>query len=125
MLNRRFSQKIAIFILPLLLIIGCAGSRRDKTIESTFHALNAAKEGFLVWDESHQSSIVKRAVTFEDGRRDLFVYWEKRDKVVVAFEAGYKAIAFAALDKSEKNVEEAVNRVKEVFELIKTLAEGE
>jgi hypothetical protein len=117
---------LAAVILPfILLAISCAGSRQQKTIESTFHALNAAKDGFLIWDNSHQQSIVNRATSFEEGRIKIFVYREKREAIISAFEVAYRAIALAALDKSETNVDEALKRAKDVFDAIRILAESE
>lgn len=127
MLSKPLIQRIAAFVLPvvILLAVSCAASKREKTIESTFHALNAAKDGFKIWDDSHQQSIVKRATSFEDGRIKLFVYREKREKIILAFETAYRAVALAALDKSEENVEEVLRRAKSVFDAIKLLAEEE
>ena len=126
MIHSQRTRYIAAIILPLILLFaGCAARQRGKTIESTFHALDAAKDGFVIWDGTHQKSIVNRATSFEEGRIKLFVYREKREKIITAFETAYRAIALAALDKSETNVEEALKRAKAVFDAINGLAESE
>lgn len=118
-----FSRTKLFFVLPLLMLlfVACGAQSREKTLKTTFVGVNAAREGFLVWDRAQQTKIVDEATTFEDGRRDLLIYAERRAPVVEAFNVAYQAIALAALDPDAANLDEAVVQAKLLFESIKKL----
>ena len=91
--------------IVLVLVLACvACSGQQAVLRDSLATLNAARDGFIVWDDVHQGMIVRSATSLEDGKRELAAYRAKREVVVRAFELGYKVIATAALDTTADNI---------------------
>lgn len=113
----------AVYLLPvvLLLAVGCGPNAKQKALRTTLTGLNAARDGFVGWDNVHQQGIVDDATSLEDGKAKLKAYRAKREKAVVAFEIAYRAVAVAALDMTTANVGEALRAAGDLFDLVREL----
>lgn len=79
------------------LVAGCGASQRETTLRTSFVTINAAKDGFASWDQSHQAALVDAATSLSDGQAKLVAYRASRERVDAAFEVAYRAVAFAAV----------------------------
>lgn len=92
----------AIAVLILLVLACCAGGRREQVataqagLQTAMSAAEAAARGFEEWDRAHQGAIVAAATSEADGRAKLATYRQKREAVLLAFEA-FEATVDAAL----------------------------
>lgn len=94
-----FYATLALF---LGIAISCASQQTALRVSLT--SLNAARDGFIAWDDAHQGVLVTQAKTLEEGKASLASYIGKRETVIRAFDLAYKAIATAALDPSTANL---------------------
>lgn len=97
-----------VVLLFVVALAACGPSAKQKTIATTLAATNAARDAFLLYDDTRQASIVDNATSLEEGKERLAAWREDRDEVVAAFETVYRAIAIAATDASDMNVAEMV-----------------
>lgn len=108
--------------IVLLALTACPGpDARQKALQTSLVALNAARDGFLSWDGNHQQQIVREATSLENGQAALSEYRTRRESVVQGFTVAYSALAAAALEKSAAMILEAATAAKEVYTLIKML----
>jgi hypothetical protein len=127
MLSYQRRHQLLAFLLGLTLIalalqsVGCSASSRQRAIKSTLVAVDAARDGFTVWDERTQDAIVEAAQTKIDGREMLLAHREKRTPIVLGFNAVYRALALAALDPEEANVAIAATLAADLYETIKEI----
>lgn len=115
--------------LWISLIVVCAMSTgcpnaRQKALSVGLTSLNAARDGFIVYDEQHQDQLVKDATSLEDGQAKLDAYRKLREPVTQAFIVAYSALAVAALDDNMARLVEAGNAATEVYQLVKLLLKG-
>ena len=85
-----------ILLVLVMLALGCSASHRERTIKATLAAVNEARDSFVTLDNSAQQTIVAIAPSYERGLAALLVYRKRREVVVDAFAAAYRAIALAA-----------------------------
>src|SRR5258706_4980729 len=52
-----------LLVVFLGLVAGCGANQRQNTIKTTLVAFNAARDGFLEWDDKHQDATVAKAAT--------------------------------------------------------------
>src|SRR5512136_2752575 len=112
--------------LPVLLLFFCLGQSgcgTPKALRITLTGLNAARDGFIAYDMQVQTRIVSDASSFEMGRIKLDIYRAEREKVILALEIAYKALATAAVDPSELNITGAVTAAREVIGLVQSIQE--
>jgi hypothetical protein len=107
--------------LVIMLLVGCGGNQRQTTLKAMFTTLNAARDGFEKWDEVRQQQIIDAATSKEAGQAVLATFREARDKVYLAFEIGYRALAAAALSEDELTLETARKMSEQLFKEIATL----
>lgn len=81
-----------------LAMASCGASARQTAINTSFGAVNAARDGFAAWDADHQAVLVSHATDAISGQAALDAYRAKRAPVVTLFETAYHAIALLALD---------------------------
>jgi hypothetical protein len=113
--------KAAVLILGVVLA-GCGGAAaRQKALRADLNVLNTARDGFVVWDDQHQASIVEEAITYEAGTQALDDYHQRREPVLAGFEAAYRALAVAAFEANFENALKAYNEILVIYDLIKTL----
>lgn len=86
-----------ILLLIVALAVSCGPSAREKTLRASLITVNAAKDGFVTWDQERKNAIVAEATSYEVGESTLTAYIEEREKVLLSFELAYKAIATAAV----------------------------
>jgi hypothetical protein len=111
-------------VLILLAVASCGPDAKQKALKYSLTGLNAARDGFVVWDASHQQKIVEDATSLEGGKLALATYRSKRESVLHAFNLAYSAIAVAALDPSTEMLMEALKAAREVYLLVKTFTDG-
>jgi len=112
------------FVICLVLAASCGPSAKQKALKYSLTGLNAARDGFVVWDAAHQQKIVDDATSLEGGQTALAAYRTRREHVLQSFIVAYSALAVAALDPSAEMLIEALNAAKEVYALIKTFTAG-
>lgn len=76
---------------------GCGASARERTLNATLVTVNAARDGFIEHDRVTQLALVDAAPTREAAVAELAAYRKKREPVVEAFTAAYRALAIAAV----------------------------
>jgi len=79
-------------------------SARERVLRTTFSSINAARDGFVVYDAQRQQQIVADAKTLEEGKAAFVVYRQSREHVLVLFEGVYHALATALLANDAKSL---------------------
>jgi hypothetical protein len=102
-------------------LLACGPNAKQKTLTTTLTGLNAARDGFIAWDNTHQQNIVKKATSLADGQAKLKTYRAKRAKLEAGFAVAYKAVATAALDLKQENLLIALSAVVELYADIRAL----
>lgn len=88
-------------VILAMMLSGCGPTQRQKTIHAVLIATNAARDGFVVWDDRHQLAIVERAPSHAEGAEQLADYRREREPIVKGFVAVYRAIAIASVLQSK------------------------
>jgi hypothetical protein len=112
-------------LVILAMVAACGPDAKQQALKYSLTGLNAARDGFVVWDANHQQKIVDDATSLEQGKQALADYRAKREKVLQSFTVAYSALAVAALDPSAEMLVEALAAATEVYKLIKTFTDGE
>lgn len=114
------------WLLLVVLVMACGASQREKTLQATLTATNAARDGFVAWDDAYQMGVVDKVTTSAEAdaaEAKLDAYVKRRGPVIVAFEIVYRAIAIAAIlnddPKSLTNVALAAQQLRKAIEAIK------
>ena len=118
---------LAAFFTTLLAcasVTACSGSARQHTLRASFVAVNAARDGLLAFDKTHQLEIVDKATTREQAEVDIAAYHARRAVVVTLFELTYRAIALAATSSDNPSYAEALKATKALLEAVKALTGG-
>jgi hypothetical protein len=119
---KHLTAHFSLILVLLLALPACPGpDSKQKALQTSLTALNAARDGFVAWDKSHQQKIVDGATSLEQGKAALAAYRAKREPVEQGFVVAYSALAVAALEKSAAMILEAALAAKEVYTLIKLL----
>lgn len=113
--------RAACLAIVSLLVFACGPSAKEKTIRTTLVSVNAAREGFLEYDDKWQDAIIEHASSEEEGQRRLAEYREKRSHVVEAFVTAYLTIATAALDPSDLHVADVLAAAARLYATYKDL----
>lgn len=100
---------------------GCAGNQRQAVLSKTLVAVDAARIGFIVWDDAHQQELVEAAASYEEGAAALEAYRKRRAPVLLAFELTYQAIARAALEDGDITLASAKAKLQQLLALIRAL----
>lgn len=107
------------------LVAGCGASQRQQTIKSSLTAFNAARDGFLEWDDKHQDEILAKVTagqfTKDEAKRALDDYRKQRENVVKAIVLTYRAIALAATQDDGPSLDAALAEAKKFYEALKAL----
>ncbi|UCC72057.1 MAG: hypothetical protein JSV86_17065 [Gemmatimonadota bacterium] len=119
------TRRLALVIFVALAATSCGPTAKEKALKYSLTGLNAARDGFVVWDEAHQKKIVEDATSLEEGKAALAAYRFKRERVLQSFTVAYSALAVAALDPSAEMLIEALQAAREVYTLIKTFTDGD
>lgn len=101
-------------LILFILLAACTKVARQDTISAALLATNAARDGFVQYDDVAQARIVAGATSLEEGKAKLVAYREERAKVLALFPVAYYAIAAAA----QANDDPSLNRMKESLKLL-------
>ncbi len=118
------ARRASIVIVLLALAAACGPNAKQQALKYSLTGLNAARDGFVVYDANHQQKIVDDATSLDQGKQALADYRAKREKVLQSFTVAYSALAVAALDPSAEMLVEALSAATEVYKLIKTFTGG-
>lgn len=121
MIARRSTRLAAI---ALLVLVAACGATRAKTLRTTLAGVDATAAGFETWDGEHQLALVGQAETRDAAEAELVAYRARREVVVTAFEAAYRALAVAALDPDAGSIAPAVAAAQTVFQLVQQIRRG-
>ena len=121
MTNPRASRLVALMLAPLLLLAACGPSAHERAVQTTFAALNASRDIWLVWDERQFQEIVDTAKTYEGGLAAIEAYRVRQEKFRLLFAAAYAALAVATSDPGMGALLEAAAAAKKVYEAVKAL----
>lgn len=121
----RFRTKIPVLFVLAACLTACPGSYQRR-LNVALSGLNAARDGFLIYDDRAQQQIVSQAdpAKPEEATAALAAYRAKRDKVTHCFVIAYSALTVAALDLSEKSLAEAMAQAVVLYGEIKALMGG-
>jgi hypothetical protein len=123
---KRSTAYAPLILAVFLALPACPGpDAKQKALQTSLTALNAARDGFVAWDKQHQEKIVENATSLEQGKAALATYRAKRAPVEQGFVVAYSALAAAALEKSAEMILEAALAAKEVYKLVKLLTNDE
>jgi hypothetical protein len=118
-------RRIVTTLAFVLAFTACAPSMREKTIHATLVATNASREAFVTFDENRQLAIVENAPTREEALAQIEAYRKKRDRLVVAYEHVYRAIAIATvLQADARSLANVIAAAKILESEIKALTGG-
>ncbi len=112
-------------ILLVSLLVACGATQREQTIKATLATVNEARDAFVVLDNSAQQAIIAIAPSYERGLAALLAYRKRREVVVDAFAAAYRAIAMAAAADDSTSVPDMLTAARYVVGAVKTLAQTE
>ena len=115
----------ALVAVLVVLLAACGPSNRTNTIRTTLVSVNAARDGFLVFDEDIQTKIVDKSTSLADGQNKLDAYRAHRAEVVAAFEVVYRALAIAAVDPDKADLAEVLIEVKQLFYMLEKLKDAD
>lgn len=106
--------------LALVILTACGPSQRQRTLNLSFTAANAAKAGFEAWDAEHQTTLVTSATSLADGQAKLAHYRQARAVVVEAFALTYAALAAGAIDSKTPTLR-VLGALQQLVDAIATL----
>ncbi len=109
-----------LLVLALLALCACGASTREKTIKTTFFAVNEMRDGFVELDRQAQAAIVEAATSREQGAALLADYRKRREVVVETFELAYRALATATVVEVTP-VSAAIDALRKLQEAIQQL----
>ena len=114
-----FSVCLVLFALP-----ACGPNQRQKTLHASVIAVNAARDGFLVYDRQHESEIVKKATTREEANANVAIYRTSSATVYAAILLAYNAIDIAAKANDDSSYGEAMKATATALESVKAISGG-
>ena len=112
-------------LVILLVAVGCGASQREHTIKTTLAAVNEARDTFVTLDNRAQQTIIAVAPNYERGLAALLVYRKRRDTVVEAFAAAYRALAIAATANDSTSIPTMVTAARYVVGALNALKDAE
>lgn len=112
---------VATGIILAWLLAACGASARQKTINTTFSATNAAAEAFVKYDAAHQIDLATHAPDEGQAKAALSAWRIDQQKVERYLAATYQAIAAAAIADNDSNFQGMVEAALQLSELLRTL----
>lgn len=121
-MTRTRTSPIASYFLSLVCFVlfasqlgaACSNAQRHDTIHASLVSVNAARDGFLAWDRRHQQTIIDRAASREDAKRELGDYRATQTQVTEWFAVVYQALATAATENDEPSLTAAVHAATDI-----------
>ena len=117
-------RPIRLLLLVSLCLVACGATQREQLVKTTLVTVNEARDSFVAFDNTAQQAIVAAAPTYERGYAALLVYRKRREVVVEAFAAAYRAIAMAATANDELTIPTMLSAARTVAEALKSLKEA-
>lgn len=87
-------MKIALLLLAL---VACGASARQRTVNATFAATNAASSAFATFDRDEQLNIVRAAPDKTTSHASLEAWRARQVEIEQLFAGAYRGIAAAAI----------------------------
>lgn len=114
---------------------GCGASQRETTIKTTFLSVDAARDGFLAYDRSHELSLVAHCDPAVDSKEQctakvaasqkaLADYQAKRAKVDLAFATAYRSMTAAQIINTDQSVASMAAAAAQLYDLVKPFIGG-
>jgi hypothetical protein len=97
----------------------CTADQRRDTLRASLTGVNAARDGFVAWDASHQQQLVAEATTLGAGEEALKSYRASREKVRDGFVLAYQALAVAATQTDDPSLQAALARAGDLIAAVK------
>lgn len=117
--TRRYAALLLLFVMSV--VVACGADAKQRTLKTTLVGLNAARDGFVAWDNEHQQHIVDTAQYLQEGQDKLKAYRAKRAKIEAGFVIAYEALATAALDLKAENLLAAITSVTQLYKALRAL----
>ncbi len=108
-------------LVALGLVSACTKNDRMDTLRVSLTTVNAARDGFVAWDEQHQKAIVEKSTSKDEGMLALESYREARGRVVLGFEVAYRALAVAATQTDEPSLKAALAASDQLIDAVHRL----
>lgn len=126
---RQTAPALSLFFLLFIGIVlaspACSGpNKRTKVLQQTLTALNAARDGFAVWNRQHQLALVDKATSREDSFAKVNEYNARKEAVTNGFMVAYLAVSLAATQADEVSLHRALEAAGELYDAIKKLMGG-
>lgn len=126
---RQTAPALSVFLLVFLAMVAitpaCSGpNKRTRVLQQTVAAVNAARDGFLVWDRHHQLAILDRASSREEAiakREEYLVKWRL---VMESFTVAYQALIVAATQTDTLSYQAALAASADLLDTLKKLMGG-
>lgn len=123
---------IASYILSLICFVlfagqlgaACTHASRTDTLHASLTSVNAARDGFVAWDQKHQQALLEHATSREDAQRALTDYRATQTKIAEWFAVVYQSIAAAAVQNDDPSLAAAVHAATDIVAKIAQLVEG-
>lgn len=116
------TRRVSVLALAVVMMLGaCGATARQRALDTTLAALDAARDGFVAYDSAKQAAIVDAAITKEAGVSALAAWREKRTAVVELFLVAYSALAAACLDATQATLQEAAFAAARAYDAVKHL----
>lgn len=109
---------VAIGILLAVVVAqlaACGPDAKQRALRSGLVSVNAARDGFLAWDNETQQAIVVKATSHDEAIANLDRHATVIQPVVFGFELTYKLLAAAALDPTDDNMLILAGQLAELF----------
>lgn len=112
-------------VVLILALVACGANQRRDTIRTTLVAFNAARDGFLEWDDRRQNEVTSAAeagkLTTTEARKQLDAYRIAREPVEKAIVLAYRALAMAATQEDQLSLDAALAEAAKFYKALKAL----
>jgi hypothetical protein len=120
-----FTSVVCLLLFACTLGASCDKSQRQDTLRASLITVNAARDGFTVWDVEHQQRLVEDAVDRETAIKAVTEYRTTTQKPIVdGFTVAYRALAVAATQTDEPSLKAALIAATELVDAVKRLTQG-
>ena len=116
-----------LIFISLAALAACTHNDRADTIRASLIAVDAARDGLLVYDREHQPSLVAGAVSGDDARAKLLAYRATRDCATCPaglIDSAFHAIAAAAAANDAKSLADMQAVIAQAVAAVKPLIGG-
>lgn len=118
---RRAVPNLLLIVLTLLALEACTKDTRLSTLQASITAVNAARDGFVIYDRTHQTAILDQSATREVFTAKITAYRQERETILNTFEVVYRALAVAATQTDGPSLEAALAQAGELVTAIHKL----